>query len=151
MIYTGPEPPEPGLPNYPGFEKDVFNVVKDYFTSQDEPLIPFIIYDLITDVFGKIVLYCDKMFEMKKEILHEFLTDIKWMQIFADWKQKNQYQQMKEVISWFVDFELGQIIMLVFFRGLIWCLNSISLTVFHTENAREMSLGHYFIYRNIVE
>ncbi|CAL1546636.1 unnamed protein product, partial [Lymnaea stagnalis] len=47
-----PEPPEPGLPSYPGFEKDVFGVVKDYFLGLEEPLIPFNLYDVITNVFG---------------------------------------------------------------------------------------------------
>ncbi|KAI8774264.1 dep domain-containing protein 1a [Biomphalaria glabrata] len=46
-----PEPPEPGLPNYPGFEKDVFGVVKDYFLGLDEPLIPYIYYDVFINVF----------------------------------------------------------------------------------------------------
>ncbi|CAG5124142.1 unnamed protein product [Candidula unifasciata] len=46
-----PEPPEPGLPNYPGFEKDVFGVVKDYFLGQDQPLIPYSLYDTVTNVF----------------------------------------------------------------------------------------------------
>ncbi|XP_012937092.1 DEP domain-containing protein 1A [Aplysia californica] len=46
-----PEPPEPGLPNYPGFEKDVFNVVRDYFLGLEEPLVPFVLYEVITNVF----------------------------------------------------------------------------------------------------
>lgn len=59
-IFSGPEPPEPGLPNYPGFEKDVFGVVKDYFLSQEQPLVPYSLYDIVTNVFGELnyVIYC---------------------------------------------------------------------------------------------
>ncbi|KAH9523688.1 hypothetical protein Btru_040659 [Bulinus truncatus] len=46
-----PEPPEPGLPNYPGFEKDVYGVVRDYFLGLNEPLIPYRLYDIFINVF----------------------------------------------------------------------------------------------------
>ncbi|GFN95197.1 dep domain-containing protein 1a [Plakobranchus ocellatus] len=46
-----PEPQEPGLPNYAGFEKDVFGVVKDYFMGLEEPLVPYHLYDTFTAVF----------------------------------------------------------------------------------------------------
>lgn len=52
-----PEPPEPGLPSYPGFERDVFTVVKDYFLGLDEPLVPYVLYDVITRLF---VMSCDQ-------------------------------------------------------------------------------------------
>jgi hypothetical protein len=41
------------LPSYPGFEKDVFVVVRDYFLGQPEPLIPYELYDIIINAFGK--------------------------------------------------------------------------------------------------
>ncbi|RUS80958.1 hypothetical protein EGW08_011278, partial [Elysia chlorotica] len=46
-----PEPREPGLPDYPGFEKDVFRVIRDYFLALDEPLVPYALYDTFTTVF----------------------------------------------------------------------------------------------------
>lgn len=46
-----PEPAEPGLPSYPGFEKDVFRVIRDYFLALDEPLVPFSLKDVFTAVF----------------------------------------------------------------------------------------------------
>ncbi|GFR90022.1 DEP domain-containing protein 1A [Elysia marginata] len=46
-----PEPAEPGLPNYPGFEKDVFRVIRDYFLALEEPLVPHQLYDVFTTVF----------------------------------------------------------------------------------------------------
>ncbi|KAK6179734.1 hypothetical protein SNE40_012028 [Patella caerulea] len=46
-----PEKVEENLPNYPGFEKDVFGVVKDYFTNLEEPLMTYDMYEVITNVF----------------------------------------------------------------------------------------------------
>ncbi|XP_055956282.1 DEP domain-containing protein 1A isoform X5 [Patella vulgata] len=48
-----PEKVEENLPNYPGFEKDVFGVVKDYFTNLEEPLMTYDMYEVITNVFGE--------------------------------------------------------------------------------------------------
>ena len=37
---------------YPGFEKDVFKVIKDYFENQSEPLVTFDLYEAFTNVMG---------------------------------------------------------------------------------------------------
>lgn len=50
---SGPDKTDENLPNYPGFEKDVFRVVKDYFCGLSEPLMTFNMYEVITNVFGK--------------------------------------------------------------------------------------------------
>ncbi|ESP05463.1 hypothetical protein LOTGIDRAFT_208491 [Lottia gigantea] len=47
-----PEKVEENLPNYAGFEKDVFGVVKDYFNSLSEPLMTYNMYEVITNVYG---------------------------------------------------------------------------------------------------
>jgi len=41
------------LPSYPGFEQDVFNVVKDYFLGLKEPLTTFSLYDFFLDAWVK--------------------------------------------------------------------------------------------------
>ena len=41
------------LPSYPGFEQDVFNVVKDYFLDLKEPLTSFGLYDHFLDAWIK--------------------------------------------------------------------------------------------------
>ena len=41
------------LPSYPGFEQDVFNVVKDYFLDLKEPLTTFGLYDHFLDAYIK--------------------------------------------------------------------------------------------------
>ena len=41
------------LPSYPGFEQDVFNVVKDYFLDLKEPLATFGLYDHFLDAYIK--------------------------------------------------------------------------------------------------
>ena len=41
------------LPSYPGFEQDVFNVVKDYFLDLKEPLTTFGLYDHFLDAWIK--------------------------------------------------------------------------------------------------
>ncbi|XP_046560281.1 DEP domain-containing protein 1A-like isoform X2 [Haliotis rubra] len=46
-----PEKVDDNLPSYPGFEKDVFGVVKDYFCGLAEPLMTFEMYEVITNVF----------------------------------------------------------------------------------------------------
>ena len=50
---SGPEKVEGDLPSYPGFEKDVFGVVRDYFMGLPEPLITYELYDVIINVFGQ--------------------------------------------------------------------------------------------------
>ena len=44
---------ESGLPNYVGFENDVFNVVKDYFLGLPGPLTTYPLYEFLTDSFVK--------------------------------------------------------------------------------------------------
>ncbi|XP_017494092.1 PREDICTED: DEP domain-containing protein 1A-like, partial [Rhagoletis zephyria] len=39
------------LPKYPGFEYDVFILVRDYFINLEEPIIPFEYYKLISNTF----------------------------------------------------------------------------------------------------
>nr|KAG5711751.1 hypothetical protein BaRGS_023515 [Batillaria attramentaria] len=46
-----PEKVEGDLPSYPGFEKDVFGVVRDYFLGHPEPLISHDLYDVVTNVY----------------------------------------------------------------------------------------------------
>jgi hypothetical protein len=41
------------LPSYPGFEQDVFNVVKDYFLGLSEPLTTFGLFDFFLDAWVK--------------------------------------------------------------------------------------------------
>jgi hypothetical protein len=41
------------LPSYPGFERDVFRVVKDYFYGLDEPLMTYEMYEVILKVFSE--------------------------------------------------------------------------------------------------
>ncbi|XP_052775125.1 DEP domain-containing protein 1B-like isoform X2 [Mya arenaria] len=48
-----PDKTDDNLPNYPGFEKDVYRVVKDYFCGLREPLMTFNMYEVITNVFVK--------------------------------------------------------------------------------------------------
>ena len=50
---SGPEKAEGDLPSYPGFEKDVFGVVRDYFIGLPEPLITYELYDVIINAFGE--------------------------------------------------------------------------------------------------
>ncbi len=44
---------ESGLPNYTGFENDVFNVVKDYFLGLPGPLTTYPLYEFFVDAFIK--------------------------------------------------------------------------------------------------
>lgn len=50
--FTGPDKIDENLPSYPGFEKDVFRVVKDYFCGLPTPLMTFEMYEVITNIFG---------------------------------------------------------------------------------------------------
>jgi len=60
-VCLGPNKTDENLPSYPGFEKDVFRVVKDYFCSLSEPLMTFNMYEVITNVFGKHYRYIIKL------------------------------------------------------------------------------------------
>ena len=62
----GPDKVEDNLPDYPGFEQDVFKVIKDYFQSLAEPLLTFTMYEVFTNVFG------ENFFS------HELLSGILW-------------------------------------------------------------------------
>ena len=44
---------EGDLPDYPGFEKDVYNTVTGYFQGLKEPLLTYSMYEVFTNVFGK--------------------------------------------------------------------------------------------------
>ena len=41
------------LPNYAGFENDVFNVVKDYFLGLQSPLTTFTLYEFLVEGYQK--------------------------------------------------------------------------------------------------
>ncbi|XP_013405001.1 DEP domain-containing protein 1B isoform X2 [Lingula anatina] len=41
------------LPDYPGFERDVFRVVQDYFIALEEPLLTFDMYDVFINVLSR--------------------------------------------------------------------------------------------------
>ncbi|XP_067122366.1 DEP domain-containing protein 1A-like isoform X1 [Centruroides vittatus] len=58
------------LPNYPGFEMDVFKVVKDYFTNMGIPLIPFNLYKLFMYIFETLYYQTEenKSLEKNKEL-----------------------------------------------------------------------------------
>ena len=45
--------PDGAMPNYEGFEIDVFNVVKEYFTSLTTPLTSFELFDMFVSTFIK--------------------------------------------------------------------------------------------------
>ena len=59
VFITGPKASGSGncLPKYPGFESDVFNLIRDYFTNIEEPIIPFEFYNLIMCTFDN---YCSE-------------------------------------------------------------------------------------------
>ena len=44
---------EDSVAYYPGFEGDVFMVVKSYFDGLEESLIPYTMYDVFTEVYSK--------------------------------------------------------------------------------------------------
>ena len=41
------------LPSYPGFERDVFRVVKEYFHGLGEPLMTYEMYEVILNVYSE--------------------------------------------------------------------------------------------------
>lgn len=55
MCFTGPDSENSGLPNYPGFEKDVFAAVCGYFQALTEPILTFNLYQLFVSVLGKCI------------------------------------------------------------------------------------------------
>lgn len=45
------------LPNYPGFERDVYRAVREHYqTTLSRPLIPFHLYSLVQECAGKLCL-----------------------------------------------------------------------------------------------
>ncbi|KAK2164134.1 hypothetical protein LSH36_68g05011 [Paralvinella palmiformis] len=52
-----PEKIEENLPDYPGFEQDVFKVIREYFWDLDIPLITFQLYE----VFLSVMVYADNI------------------------------------------------------------------------------------------
>ncbi|KAI7696077.1 hypothetical protein SSS_08129 [Sarcoptes scabiei] len=52
------------LPKYPGFEYDVFKLIREYFTNMDEPIIPEKFYQLLIDVFQ----LCNKPIVAKPQV-----------------------------------------------------------------------------------
>ncbi len=54
---AGPQKIEGDLPDYPGFEKDVYNTVTGYFHGQKEPLLTFSMFEVFTNVFGTHTLF----------------------------------------------------------------------------------------------
>lgn len=40
-------------PSYPGFERDVFKTVSDYFYSLPQPLLTYELYELFINVLGR--------------------------------------------------------------------------------------------------
>ncbi|XP_023273444.1 DEP domain-containing protein 1A-like [Seriola lalandi dorsalis] len=45
-------------PSYPGFERDVFKTVSDYFYSLPQPLLTYELYELFINVLGKWATSC---------------------------------------------------------------------------------------------
>ena len=67
------------LPYYDGFDKDVFIVVKDYFLSLEEPLTTFDMYDVFTNVMGKLhFCFCNK-FNLK--LLFDYTLILPYLKI----------------------------------------------------------------------
>ncbi|VDI58246.1 Hypothetical predicted protein [Mytilus galloprovincialis] len=67
-----PEKVDDNLPSYPGFEKDVFRVVRDYFCGLSEPLLTYEMYEVILNVFvtaeGLIQEDCDNESDIPDEM-----------------------------------------------------------------------------------
>ncbi|XP_071120742.1 DEP domain-containing protein 1A-like isoform X2 [Mytilus edulis] len=67
-----PEKVDDNLPSYPGFEKDVFRVVRDYFCGLSEPLLTYEMYEVILNVFvtaeGLIQEDCDNESDIPEEM-----------------------------------------------------------------------------------
>lgn len=53
IIILGPSATGSGncLPKYPGFEYDVFKLIKEYFVNFEEPIIPYLYYHIFLDVY----------------------------------------------------------------------------------------------------
>lgn len=57
MFYTldlvGPDKGSESFPEYPGFEKDVFIMIRDYFESVSEPLTTHLLYPVLISIYSK--------------------------------------------------------------------------------------------------
>lgn len=66
ILELGPRSSSSGnsFPQYPGFENDVFNTIKDYFTSIPEPIIPCRYSNLLLSLYSKYlqkIRYCHNL------------------------------------------------------------------------------------------
>ncbi len=50
-IHQGPKY-DSNQPSYPGFERDVFKTVSDYFYSLSQPLLTYQYYELFVNILG---------------------------------------------------------------------------------------------------
>ncbi|KAK2908195.1 DEP domain-containing protein 1A isoform X2 [Channa argus] len=50
-----------GEPSYPGFERDVFKTVSDYFYSLPQPLLTYELYELFINVLGLLQPHCERL------------------------------------------------------------------------------------------
>ncbi|KAF0041777.1 hypothetical protein F2P81_005309 [Scophthalmus maximus] len=50
-----------GQPSYPGFERDVFKTVSDYFYSLPQPLLTYELYELFINVLGLLQPQCERV------------------------------------------------------------------------------------------
>ncbi|XP_034440128.1 DEP domain-containing protein 1A isoform X2 [Hippoglossus hippoglossus] len=48
-------------PSYPGFERDVFKTVSDYFYSLPQPLLTYELYELFINVLGLLQSHCERV------------------------------------------------------------------------------------------
>lgn len=51
-LFLGPKY-DSAQPSYPGFERDVFKTVSDYFYSLPQPLLTYELYELFINVLGR--------------------------------------------------------------------------------------------------
>lgn len=51
-LFLGPKY-DSAQPSYPGFERDVFKTVSDYFYSLPQPVLTYELYELFINVLGK--------------------------------------------------------------------------------------------------
>lgn len=69
------------LPKYPGFEFDVFNLIKDYFTNMEEPIISFKFYKLIMLIFD---CYSNEKSKQENFLSKNLLQKSQFMQKVSD-------------------------------------------------------------------
>ena len=53
---AGPDKGSESFPEYPGFEKDVFIMIRDYFESVSEPLTTHLLYPLLISIYSMSIL-----------------------------------------------------------------------------------------------